>query len=105
MLEGSGGTWVMPFELPLGQPWKGEGWKVKIRDKERLEPPHVTILRGTRAWRLGLRDGKFMDADPPPRDVFQGVLDEVKRNWRQLIEEWDKLYPENPVSSSLEESK
>ena len=25
---------------------------VEIRDRERVEPPHVTILRRTQAWRL-----------------------------------------------------
>ena len=30
----------MPFELPLPKKLKAESWKVKIREKERVEPPH-----------------------------------------------------------------
>ena len=34
----------MPFELPLTRRLKVEGWNVKIREQERVEPPHVTIM-------------------------------------------------------------
>ena len=53
----------MPFVLQLLKVLSQAGWKVKIYDFERLEPPHVTILRKfEETWRLSLRDGKFMDA-------------------------------------------
>jgi hypothetical protein len=39
----------MAFSLPLSPPLRAQGWKVKIRDRERSEPPHVTILHRTRA--------------------------------------------------------
>jgi len=39
----------MPFELQLPRNLKADGWKVKIFDKEELEPPHVTVLRGQMA--------------------------------------------------------
>ena len=43
----------MPFNLDLPEPWASRGWRVKIRDRERLEPLHATILQRTRAWRFG----------------------------------------------------
>lgn len=89
----------MPFELPLPSPLRKARWKVKIREKETREPPHVTILRGTRAWRINLRTEAFMDRLPEPGEVPQEVLDFVKAtaNWQQLCDEWDKKYPNNPV--------
>jgi len=73
---------------------------VKIREKENREPPHVTILRGTRAWRINLRDGEFMDRTPDPEEVPSDLLEHVKReeNWQVLCAEWDRKYPANPVA-------
>jgi hypothetical protein len=51
----------MAFDLPLSRQLAKAGWKVKIRDKERLEEPHLTILKGTRCWRLSMRSGQFLD--------------------------------------------
>jgi hypothetical protein len=68
----------MAFTLPLPAPWARQHWKLKIRDRERLEPPHATLLHRTRAWRWNLRSGGFMDADPPPRDVPVEIV-EFKR--------------------------
>ena len=90
----------MPFSLPLPQPWDSQGWKVKIRDRERLEPPHVTLLHRTRAWRLDLRTGGFMDREPEPKDVPLALLDHVRASWSALHEAWDRMYPENPVAST-----
>lgn len=89
----------MPFSLPLPPSWSARGWKAKIRDRERLEPPHVTILHRTRAWRLDLRTGGFMDREPPPSELPAEIYDEVRRNWKLLQWQWDSMYPENPVSS------
>jgi hypothetical protein len=50
----------VPYDLKIPSRFKREGWKVKIQDNERLEPPHVTILRGPEKWRLGLRNGNFI---------------------------------------------
>ena len=88
----------MPFTLPL-PPRLSREWAVKIRDRERVEPPHVTILRRTRAWRLDLRTGDFMDEVPDPREVPQAVVDTVRANWARLRAAWDTMYPENPVAS------
>ena len=88
----------MPFELPIPAAVKMSGWKVKIRDKERLEPPHATILFRMTAWRVGLRDGRFLI--PPGgswRDVPSEVRLAVSDHWEALVGAWDRMYPENPV--------
>ncbi len=41
----------MPYELLLPSRVRAQGWKVKIRDKERLEPPHATVLKRMESWR------------------------------------------------------
>lgn len=90
----------MPFELTLPSPWADRGWKAKIRDKERLEPPHVSIMNGKGdLWRLNLRNNAFLDKEPPPKGVPQEVLKSVRARFADLQKEWDRMYPENPVSS------
>lgn len=89
----------MPFDLPLPASLRKARWKVKIREKETREPPHLTILRDTRAWRINLRTGGFMDDEPSPSDLPAALLDHVRQraNWLLLCEEWDRKYPANPV--------
>lgn len=72
---------------------------MKIRDRERVEPPHVTILWKTKAWRLGLRSDTFLDERPDPAEVPDALLDAIRGSWDELIAKWDEMYPENPVSS------
>ncbi len=91
----------MPFDVPLPMKLKAEGWKVKIREKERVEPPHVTIIHKADEWRLGLRDrrllvppgGRIKDIDPEVRQI-------IEEHWEALIAAWDEKYPENPVSGA-----
>jgi len=94
----------MPFEVALPGPVKKAGWKVKIRDRERLEPPHVTIIFKTEAWRLGLREGAFL---VPPGGSWKDVPAEVRLaiddNWDALVQAWDAMYPENPVEGTDDE--
>jgi len=95
----------MAFSLELPSPLGAEGWKAKIRDKERLEPPHVTILHKRKEWRLGLRDGAFLV--PPGGDwneIDQRVREAVEANWQRLCDEWDRAYPTNRVSAVEEEN-
>ena len=91
----------MPFQLPLPRKLKTEGWKVKIREKERVEPPHVTIMHRADEWRLGLRDRQLL---VPPggriKDIDAEVMRIIDEHWEQLIAAWDEKYPENPVSSA-----
>jgi len=88
------------FTLTLPHPWAKQGWKVKIRDWERVEPPHVTLIRGTDSWRLGLREGRFLENNPAPRLVPPQLLKFVLEEQLDLLRrEWDHRYPENPVQS------
>ena len=72
---------------------------MKIRDKERLEPPHVTIFRKVFSWRINLRTGGFMDASPEPREVPDALVQHIRaaKNWSTLREQWDRMYPTNTV--------
>jgi hypothetical protein len=95
----------MPFQLPLPRKLKAEGWKVKIREKEQVEPPHITIMHRANEWRLGLRDRQLL---VPPggriRDIDAGVMRIIDEHWEQLKAAWDEKYPENPISSVEEEN-
>ena len=90
----------MPHELDLPKRFKARGWKVKIREKERLEPPHVTIMCGKKEWRVGLRGKRFL---VPPGGTWADIDDEVRQlieeNWSDLQDAWDEKYPSNPISS------
>ena len=94
----------MPFDLPLPRKLKAQGWKVKIREKERVEPPHVTITQKADEWRLGLRDRRLL---VPPggriKDIDPAVMQIIEDRWEALIEAWDAKYPANPVSSAEDE--
>jgi len=87
------------FSLELPEPLGSEGWKLKIRDKERLEPPHATIFHKRQEWRLGLRDGGFL---VPPggdwNDIDERVRTAIEDSWQRLCDEWDRMYPTNPIS-------
>ena len=91
----------MPYDVPLPRKLKAEGWKVKIREKERVEPPHVTIMHKTDEWRLSLRDKKLL---VPPggrtKDIDPVVMNVIEVHWEKLIAAWDAKYPENPVSGA-----
>ncbi len=95
----------MPFRLGLPKKLRGLGWKVKIQDKERLEPPHVTVWHRDRVWRISLRSGEFM---VPPGGNWKEIepavraLIEAEENWQALRDAWDAMYPHNPVSSPSE---
>lgn len=86
----------MAFTLPLARSVP-RAWKVKIRDRERLEPPHVTVINGTRAWRFDLRSRGWMDAEPDPGDVPDEVHQAILDNFGTLTGKWDQMYPTNPV--------
>lgn len=95
----------MPFQLPLPRKLKAECWKVKIREEERVEPPHITIMHKADEWRLGLRDRQLLI--PPGgrlRDIDAEVMRIVDEHWERLKEAWDEKYPENPVSSAEDEA-
>ncbi len=89
----------MPFKLNLPEVWEKCGWKAKIHDCERLEPPHVTIMFKTRAWRFDLRTESFLDKVPHHREVPEDVLAAIRANLAILRQSWDQMFPDNPVSS------
>jgi hypothetical protein len=90
---------AMAFNLKLPAVLAKMRWKVKIRDKERVEDPHFTIIFGTRTWRVCLRDGRFMDGGSW-KDVPDDLRDIVRDNWDRLCSAWDEMYPHNPVQGS-----
>lgn len=89
----------MAYALEMPAEWRTQGWKVKIRDDERNETPHATILRRRQAWRVDLRTGRFMDSVPDPHDVPEGLVALVWNRRAGLRRAWDAMYPENPVFS------
>jgi len=93
-------------ELKIPDDLKKDKWKVKIRDRERNEDPHATIIRGTKAWRFDLRHGGIMDPKPKPSEVPQKLLDHITKieNWDWLKKQWDKMYPNNPVEGSEDDN-
>ena len=93
----------MAYEVELPKQFRKSGWKAKIRDKERVEPPHVTVMRGPDAWRIGLRDGEFL---VPPggswSDIPKGVRSALEKACQELKGKWDETYPENPIGGENE---
>ena len=95
----------MAYSLTLSRRWTAQRWKVKIRDKERLEPPHVSVIRGTQTWRLGLRSEAFLDREPDPTEVPPDLVEEVLANREELRTAWDEMYPEIPVESEDDDER
>ena len=89
----------MPVTFDLSAALKASGWKVKIREKETVEPPHVTVINGLQAWRWDLRKMKFMDKKPPKKLVPKTIVDFLKKNHKEIVAAWDKKYPLNTVDS------
>ena len=95
------GSRTMAFSLTLSRALARAGWKVKIRDRERLEPPHVTILFKTSVERrLDLRTGEFLEQDSSWQGVPPEVRATIEVSWELLRAEWDTRYPENPVGGA-----
>ncbi len=90
----------MPFVLRLLETLRQAGWKVKIHDFERLEPPHVTIYRKQRKWRLSLRDGAFLDPGDKWSQIDEEVREAIEAAWTALRVEWDEMFPDNPVGGN-----
>jgi hypothetical protein len=89
----------MAFTLKLPAPWESRGWRAKIRDRERVEPPHVTIMHKAKAWRFGLRTQQFLDAELDPREIPEEVLEGTRTGLSLLRQAWDRMYPENLIVS------
>lgn len=89
----------MPVAFVVPAPFDERGWRVKIRDRERVEPPHVTLLHTTRSWRFGLRELHFLDTHPPARYVPVVLVVWLVAHAAEFTAAWNDLYPENPVNS------
>jgi len=89
----------VPYELTLITRLRKAGWKVKIRDAERLEDPHVTILWKYKTWRLSLRTNQFLEKGQSWRQIDTGVQGAIEEAWETIKKTWDELYPENPITS------
>lgn len=96
---------IMSDPMPLPKWLKAQGWKIKIYDRERLEPPHVTLMHRADVWRISLRDRDFL---PPEggkwRDINGEVKEFLEENWSELCSYWDSRHPDNPVSSRQEDN-
>ena len=94
----------MPYQVPLERRLRREGWKAKIYDREGPEAPHVTILRGTKAWRVGLRDKTFL---VPPggswNEIAPAVKEAIDKDWDNLVTAWNMGNPFNPVKGEDDE--
>ncbi len=86
----------MAFNLRLPSLLAKMRWKLKIREKERVEDPHFTIIRGTTTWRVGLRDGRFLDGGGW-KEMPEDLREFVRANWGRLRAAWDGMYPHNSV--------
>jgi hypothetical protein len=87
----------MPFSLLLPTCFSNERWKVKIFEKETVEPPHVTVIKGTERWRIDLRSMEFMDRKPPPNEVPDELVEHIQANKDELVKQWNAKYPLNRV--------
>lgn len=74
----------MAWSLDLPAQLK-QHWRVKIRDKERNGPPHVTVMRGVEMWRVNLRSREFL---VPPGGGWDDLPVELRRaietNWQEM---------------------
>lgn len=89
------------FDLP--EPWQ-KHWRLKIRDKEAVEPPHVSLLRGPRCWRICLRTGLFLDRRPDPDEVPRRLTKHIRNRLDEFIPVWDAAYPLNPVNAQEQDT-
>lgn len=94
--------YALPADIKLKCKYK-DHWKLKIHDKEEVEPPHVTIYGPGEKWRWDLRDKKFMDKEPPPRDVHKEIVKEVGERWVEISYEWNLIHADNPVDIDEDE--
>ena len=89
----------MPFSLRLPKRFNDGGWKVKIWDAEGPETPHATFILGRQCFRFDLRAGRFLDRQPDPRGVPRKLVDFAMQRLAVLRSAWDRMHPENPVTS------
>ncbi|MBS0267238.1 MAG: hypothetical protein JSS02_35265 [Planctomycetes bacterium] len=88
----------MPFSLPLTAALRKAGWQVKIYDAEGPDPPHVSIFRRGKKWRVSLLTGEFLYPGGTWREIDVDVRELIRREWVTLKIEWNKLHGKlNPI--------
>jgi hypothetical protein len=91
----------VPFELRLPNLALAQSWKLKVRENERNEEPHVSVIfKGSAVYRYGLRRRGFLDTAPDPRLVPDEIVAFIVEHLDEFITNWDRMYPENPCSST-----
>ncbi len=91
----------MTYSLILMKQLKDQGWKVKIRDRERNEVPHVHIFHGPEQWRWNLRDDCLLSGSKLDKQIISAIAADLNN----LRAHWDLMYPENPVFTQVEEGE
>ena len=95
----------MTTSFGLPEPLASQGWKLKIYTRERLEPPHATVIRKTDHWRWGLRQSEFLDVEPDPRLVPDDLVELLRVLHPSLVRAWDDMHPDNPVNAGRQEGE
>jgi hypothetical protein len=91
----------LPFELRLPNPVLAQVWKLKVRENERTEEPHVSVIfKGAAVYRYGLRSRAFLETSPDPRLVPDEIVAFILEHLDEFTTNWDRMYPENPCSST-----
>lgn len=94
----------MPRQLAIPKKWENAGWRIKVSDKEEVEPPHVTIIQGPLRWRFGLREQAFLDRKPPAREVPKELVEWLRQHQKDCVDAWDALYgSRNPVHNEADD--
>ena len=76
----------MPYNL--NYPTVEAGWKVKIREKERTEPPHISVMKKQETWRWGSRAALTETAS---EGRAKEMIEHLQANLEKLIAVWDKV--------------
>ena len=94
----------MAFSLmTLSANLKTKVGRLRFGTEKSGSPPHVTILRRGKPWRWKLREQEFMDKTPNPSDVREELIEEILNNYEPLCNEWDKMYPGNPIRGDYDD--
>ncbi len=86
----------MAVNLFIPQKFSDDGWRLKIRDNEYVEEPHVTLI-GKETWRISLRTGDCLDRIPPPAGIPRELAYIIKKNLSTYARFWNAEYPDNPA--------
>lgn len=90
----------MTYTLDLPPTLRANGWRVKIRNLERVEVPHITVLHREREWRLSLRDWSELPYSERRTALDAELWAHLQQKHAELVAAWDAKYATvNPVWS------